>query len=103
MYGISNLVDVGGEIVENDFDDQADMCELIRAAISGGKMQKVTSDLINIPTSILDEIDCVGSDKQTEICAVNNDSYFKKKGWYILMDGLTISINKKQKWVKTDK
>jgi len=21
MYGISNLVDVGGEIVENDFDD----------------------------------------------------------------------------------
>ena len=50
----------------------------------------------------MDEIDCYGDDKQSEICAVNNDSYFKKKGWTILLQGLSININKKQKWNKLD-
>ena len=58
-------MDVSGEIVENDFDNQADMCEIIRAAIAGGKMQKITSDVQNIPESILDLIECAGSDKQS--------------------------------------
>jgi hypothetical protein len=34
-YGVvRGLVDVNGNPVENDFDDQADMCEIIRALIA---------------------------------------------------------------------
>ena len=29
-FGISNLVDSTGEIVQKDFDDQADLCEILR-------------------------------------------------------------------------
>ncbi len=45
LHGIQNLVDVSGEIVESDFEAQADMCEIVRAAIAAGRMQKVTSDV----------------------------------------------------------
>ena len=36
IHGISNLVDDTGDIVDKDFEDQADMCEIIRAAIASG-------------------------------------------------------------------
>lgn len=36
------------------------MCEIVRAALAAGKFSKVTTDLVNIPTKILDMIDCVG-------------------------------------------
>ena len=36
IHGISNLVDDTGDIVDKDFPDQADMCEIIRAAIAAG-------------------------------------------------------------------
>ena len=29
-YGISNLVDSVGEVVKDDFEDQADLCEILR-------------------------------------------------------------------------
>jgi hypothetical protein len=38
--GVSNLVDDNGDAVENDFPDQADMCELIRAAFASNKFPK---------------------------------------------------------------
>jgi len=37
IHGISNLVDDTGDIVDKDFPDQADMCEIIRAAIAAGR------------------------------------------------------------------
>ena len=37
IHGISNLVDDTGDIVDRDFPDQADMCEIVRAAIASGK------------------------------------------------------------------
>lgn len=36
IHGISNLVDETGDIVDKDFEDQADMCEIVRAAIASG-------------------------------------------------------------------
>ena len=36
IHGISNLVDDTGDIVDKDFEDQADMCEIIRASIASG-------------------------------------------------------------------
>ena len=38
IHGISNLVDDTGDIVDKDFEDQADMCEIIRASIASGSL-----------------------------------------------------------------
>lgn len=35
-FKIDNLVDSHGDIVEKDFDEQADMCEIVRAAVAAG-------------------------------------------------------------------
>jgi len=37
------------------------MCEIVRAALAGGKFAKITSELKNIPPKILDFIDCPGT------------------------------------------
>jgi len=36
------------------------MCEIVRAAIAGGKFAKLTSELVDIPVKVLDFIDCPG-------------------------------------------
>ena len=54
-------MDVNGEPVDKDFDDQADMCEIIRALIVSGKFEG-TDDLNNLNVDFLDHIDCAGSD-----------------------------------------
>lgn len=39
-YGLTKgLVDVDGNPVENDFEDQADMCEIIRALVANSKIK----------------------------------------------------------------
>lgn len=43
-----------------DFPDQADMCELIRALIAGGKFPTCKADVSNITEECLDSIDCFG-------------------------------------------
>jgi hypothetical protein len=59
-FKIDNLVDSHGDIVEKDFDDQADMCEIVRASIASGLFAKFTTDVTSIPTKIVDMIDCPG-------------------------------------------
>jgi len=54
------LVDDTGDIVESDFDDQADMCEIIRAGLAAGKFSDITTEMTAIPLKILDFIDCPG-------------------------------------------
>ncbi len=53
-FGIETLVDVNGEEVATDFSDQADMCEIIRALIAGGKFEGVSKDLKNLNYEFLD-------------------------------------------------
>ena len=54
-YGLTKgLVDVDGNPVENDFEDQADMCEIIRALVANSiyylhKMFSQISDLMSLP------------------------------------------------------
>jgi len=60
--------------VENDFEDQADMCEIVRAALAAGRLAKITSAMDEIPLKILDFIDCPGEAEQSEICAVTSGS-----------------------------
>jgi len=59
-FKIDNLVDSHGDIVEKDFDDQADMCEIVRASIASGSFAKYTKDVTNVPVRVVDLIDCPG-------------------------------------------
>lgn len=52
---------MNGEPVDKDYDDQADMCEIIRSLIASGKFEG-TSDLKNLNYDFLDHIECAGTD-----------------------------------------
>jgi hypothetical protein len=105
IYGLEKgLVDAEGKQIEGypqqkDFEDQADMCEIVRALIANGKIPKLGSDVTNIDISMVDEIDCPGSDGQTEVCAATGKSFADKKGWYILLGGKSITINGHPKYI----
>ena len=61
IYGLDNgLVDVTGDSVKEDFEDQADMCEIVRALIAGGKIPTAKPDVKNVEEEALDSIDCPG-------------------------------------------
>lgn len=61
-YGLEKgLVDVNGDPVDRDFDDQADMCEIIRALIASGKFKGV-DDVTNLNNDVLDQINCAGNE-----------------------------------------
>lgn len=98
-YGLTKgLVDVNGNPVENDFDDQADMCEIIRALIANGVFPNISTDVTNINPDIVNLIDCPGEQGQTEVCAATAGSYADKEGWYIFLDGQSITFNGKPKY-----
>lgn len=98
-YGLTKgLVDVNGNPVPDDFDDQADMCEIIRALIANGVFPNISTDITNINPAIVNLIDCPGEQGQTEVCAATAGSYADKEGWYIFLDGQSITFNGKPKY-----
>ncbi len=98
-YGLkTGLVDVNGKPVDNDFDNQADMCEIFRAFVAGGLVEGVKLD--DLTPSAVDGIDCPGEgDKgQSEICAVSGGAPGQKYSWLILLEGLSLASNNQPKW-----
>lgn len=93
------LVDVNGDPVDKDFDDQADMCEIVRALIANGKIPEIGEDVKSIDLKLLDYIDCPGNDGQTQVCAATGGSFADSKSWLILLDGTSITVNKEPKYV----
>ena len=102
-YGLTKgLVDVDGNPVEEDFEDQADMCEIIRTLVGNGKFPELGTDVNHISTRIVDYINCPGGDGQTRVCAVTGRSFADKDSWYIFLDGQAISFNGKPKYKLDD-
>jgi len=100
-YNLSKgLVDVNGEPVEKDFEDQADMCEIVRALIANGKFPSIGESLKNIDDSFLDEFNCPGINGNTEICAVTGGSFANKKLWVIMLDGQSMRIRDQPRWTR---
>ena len=99
-YGITNLVDEIGEPVDHNLPDQADMCEIIRAAVYSGLFRPITSDVTDIPFDALNYIDCPGADLGIKICAVNGVSFYKKDMWTILLTPSVLQINDYPKFIK---
>ena len=98
-YGlVKGLVDVNGNPVENDFDDQADMCEIIRALIANGVFPGISSDVTNINPDVVNLIECPGEEGRTKVCAATPSSFADKESWYIFLDGQSISFNSKPKY-----
>ena len=99
VYGLkTGLVDANGKPVENDFDDQADMCEIIRALIAGGLIEGAKLD--ELSPSVVDNIDCPGEGElgQSEICAVSGGAASQRYAWYIFLNGISITASKYPKW-----
>ncbi len=99
IYGLkTGLVDANGKPVENDFDDQADMCEIVRAIIAGGLLEGAKLD--ELSPSVVDGIDCPGEGElgQTEVCAVSGGAASQRYAWYILLNGMSITAVNKPKW-----
>ena len=98
-YGlVKGLVDVDGNTVDNDFDDQADMCEIVRALIANGVFPGVSSDVTNINPEVVNLIECPGEEGRTKVCAATPSSFADKESWYIFLDGQAISFNSKPKY-----
>ena len=91
LYGITTLVDEVGEPVDHNLPNQADMCEIIRAAIGAGLFPQ-TSDVTDIPYEILNYIDCPGEEDKSKICAVNSISFYRQDMWTILLTPSVIQI-----------
>lgn len=89
----TGLVDVNGKPVDNDFDDQADMCEIFRALIAGGLVEGVKLD--DLTSTAAEAIDCPGEGEkgQSEICAVSGGAPDQKYSWYILLDGISLTTS----------
>lgn len=101
IYGIKTLVDVNGDSSNppyQDFDDQADMCEIIRALIGNGYFSFGNS-LENISLEILDSISCPGALYQSQICAATAQSYPNKASWVIMILGESLKINEFPKYI----
>jgi len=99
-FGLNKgLVDVNGDPVERDFEDQADMCEIVRALVANGKFPEIGEDVKSIDLKLLDYIDCPGSEGQTEVCAATGGSFAESNGWLILLDASSIQINKEPKYI----
>ena len=111
-YGINQLVDSIGDPVAKDFDNQADMCEIVRAAVAKNIFKIRDLNLQSIPIGIINKIDCVGTvdKKGVRICAATGTSYYQKDSWsiflnpsYIKVKNLFIKFASKPKFVKEKK
>ena len=92
-YGIPNLVDSQGNPVGQDFEDQADMCEIVRAAIAARKFPIQNLDWRHLKQEeIVNYIGCVGSDEEKSICAVTNGSFFDHSSWEIFLSPAVIKF-----------
>ena len=97
----TGLVDVEGASVPGNIPEQADMCEIIRALIAGGKFEGYRLD--NLDNQIVDLISCPGEEQGTQVCAATGGNASQSYGWYIFLEGESITIDSKPAWVMTGK
>lgn len=94
-FKIKSFVDVFGtpsNPPHQDFDDQADMCEIVRALVGNGVFS-FGKNMDNISLDLLEKIDCPGSDTQTQICAATVGSFAEKNKWVIMLEGQSLRLN----------
>jgi len=101
-FGISTLVDANGEPVSSDFEDQVDICEIVRAAVANGDLGKEIN-MRRIPKDIVNKIDCAGplGDKEgPRICAATSSSFYNKSAWNIFLKSSVITLAGKPTFIQ---
>ncbi len=90
-YGIQNLVDVEGKPLDGPLDDQADICQLIRAFIAAGLFDGTT--LKEIKEEIFEQISCPGplTRKQYQVCAATVSPPAMPDEWLMFLEPLVLS------------
>jgi len=105
IYGVSTLVDSEGEPVKEDFPDQADMCELIRAAVAKNLFNIHNLEMHRLPKDFVDRIQCSGPKGDRygpQICAATSGSYFSSSGWNIFNKSSAILFDNKPQFTDKD-
>jgi hypothetical protein len=94
-YGINTLVDSVGEAVKFDYPDQADMCEIVRAAMAKALPNISDPEGKKHRYDFIEKIDCAGPDGTKEgprICAASGSSYFQADSWSIFLYPSVIKV-----------
>lgn len=105
IYGVTQLVDSEGEPVKKDFDDQADMCELIRAAVAKNLFGITNLDMRKLPKTFVDGIQCAGAKGDIygpQICAATSSSFYNPGAWNIMNKSSAITFDSKPQFVDKD-
>lgn len=93
-YGVEEFVDVNGGKHPADFEDQADMCEIVRSLKESGKIEGMGEGAA-VTIDIIDHISCPGEEGQTQICAATQGSFADQKKWFIALEGPAIKFGDK--------
>jgi hypothetical protein len=102
-YGITNIYNSKGEVITEDSEHEADMCEIVRAA-----MMNTLSDITdpagkNQRYDFIEKIDCAGPEGIRDgprICAVSGGSYYQKDAWSIFLYPAGIKFGKAPNFVR---
>lgn len=104
-YGITQLVDSEGDAVKVDFDDQADMCELIRAAVSKNLFSIQNLNMRKLPHNFVDRILCAGPKGEKygpQICAATSGSFYNGASWNVFNKSSAITFDNKPQFTDKD-
>lgn len=98
-FGITSFVNHKGELTDEDDDQQADMCELVRAAFHADKFgEKGTyGTLDKIDKNFLMKLDCAGKGDVTQPCAYTDGGFWDQDSWTILYQSAGLRIRKDNK------
>lgn len=102
-FGIKSLVTSSGEPVNEDFHNQADICEIIRAAIAYKKIKVENLNMRDIPAEqVIPQIKCSNDSSNPKktipsICAASNGSFFNRDNWKIFLSPSIITFDNKPK------
>ena len=91
-FKVTQMVDVNGvpRALGTDFDDQADMCEIVRTLLANGYFPGADKSLKALTYDFLWNIFCPGDDGQTKVCAFNVNSFLDKSNWFVMFDSAII-------------
>ena len=104
-YGITSWFDPSGaDKKDNDDNEQADLCELIRAALFSNKLGPLanygTSSKLN--KNFLMKLDCPGKEGVTEPCAYNESDFWDQELWTIIYRPIGLRFDNKPTFITFD-
>ena len=90
----SLLIDEDGNTVEAPLEDQADICQLIRAMVNSNLFDGISIDKI-IPEDAFETIRCPGPEniREYQICAATGGESPQRELWLILLSPSVLTIN----------